>query len=81
MASAKRKSRGQWIDDVWDGVGKYVRLETTHGVNRSGKLSGIRTRKVNVNGEDVDIPIELEVNGDPTDTIPIHLIVKLSIDA
>ncbi len=59
---------------------KYVRLETAQGVDRSGKLSGLRTRPIKFNGETVDIPIELELNGDPTDTVPLHLISKLSID-
>ncbi len=80
MASAKKRSKGQWIDDVWDAVGGYVRLETTTGTERSGKMSGIRTRAIKLNGADVHIPIELELNGDPTDTVPIHVISKLSID-
>ena len=81
MASAKKqKSKGQWIDDVWNGVGGYVRLETTSGTERSGKLSGIRTRTLKFNGEDVLLPTELELNGDPTDTVPIHVVMKLSID-
>lgn len=81
MASAKKKSKGAWIDDVWDGVGGYVRLETATGTERSGKLSGIRNRTVKFNGEDVLIPVELELNGDPTDTVPLHVVSKLSIDA
>jgi len=81
MAAAKRKPAGQWIDTIVDAVGKkYVRLETAQGVDRSGKLSGVRTRVIKFNGEDVDIPIELELNGDPTDTVPLNLITKLSID-
>ncbi len=82
MASAKRKPAGQWIDNLVEAVGsKYVRLETTEGVNRAGKLSGIRTRSILFNGTPCDIPIELELNGDPTDTVPIHRIAKLSIDS
>ena len=77
----KRKPAGQWIETIVEAVGKkYVRLETAQGVDRSGKLSGIRTRAINFNGETVDIPIELELNGDPTDTVPLNIISKLSID-
>ncbi len=80
MASAKKNSKGQWIDDVWNGVGGYVRLETSSGTERAGKLTGIRTRVIKFNGSPVDIPIELELNGDPTDTVPIHVVAKMSID-
>jgi len=82
MASAKRKPAGAWIDQLVEAVGKkYVRMETTEGVNRAGKLSGLRTRSIKFNGEACDIPIELELNGDPTDTVPIHRIAILSIDS
>lgn len=81
MAAAKRKPAGQWIEKLVEAVGeKYVRLETSEGVNRSGKLSGVRTRSITFNGEPCDIPTELELNGDPTDTVPIHRLSKISID-
>jgi hypothetical protein len=82
MAAAKRKAHGQWIDQIVEAVekGKYVRMETSEGVTRGGKLSGIRTRAIMFNGAPCDIPVELELNGDPTDTVPLHRLAKLSID-
>lgn len=79
MASAKKRPKGQWIDDLHSAVGDYIRIETFEGINRGGKLSGIRTRTIEFNGEKQDVPTELELNGDPTDTVNISSLVKISI--
>jgi hypothetical protein len=81
MANGKKKpSMGAWIDTVWNGTGKFVRLETTDGVQRSGKLSGFRTKVVKFNGEEQHVIIELELNGDPSDCVPLAVLDKVSID-
>lgn len=79
MASAKKRPKGQWIDDLHGAVGDFIRIETYEGINRGGKLSGIRTRTIEFNGEKQDVPTELELNGDPTDTVNISSLVKISI--
>lgn len=79
MASAKKRPYGQWIDDLHLAVGDFIRIETSEGINRGGKLSGIRNRKIEFNGLEQSIPVELELNGDPTDTVPISRLVKISI--
>jgi hypothetical protein len=80
MASSKKRPKGQWIDDLWNAAGEqFVRVETAGGTERSGKLSGIRTRTIKFNGEDQEIPIELELNGDPTDTVPLNVLVKIDL--
>ncbi len=79
---AKKKPAGAWIDELMEGVGHvYVNLETSHGVVRSGKLSGLRNREITWNGEKLQLPIEVELNNDPTDTVPLHLVQKITIDS
>jgi hypothetical protein len=82
MAAAKKKHRGQWMEDIWLAAEakKNVRMETSEGVVRSGRLTGIRTRVMEFNKSYEDFPVELELNGDPTDTVPIYRLKKLSID-
>lgn len=70
---------GAWIDTVYEGVGKFANIETNEGVTRSGKLTGIRTRTIDFNGEKVEIVVEVELNGDPTDTLFIHSLSKFNI--
>lgn len=79
MASAKKRAKGQWIDDIHEAVGSFINFETAEGIQRGGKLSGIRTRVIEFNGVQQDIPMELELNGDPTDTVPISRMVKITI--
>lgn len=68
---------GAWIDTVANGVGKYVNLETSDGVQRGGRMTGIRWKKIKFNGKSVDIVHELELNGDPTDTVDIWRLASI----
>jgi hypothetical protein len=68
---------GKWIDELVATTGQYVRLETSDGVIREGRLSGLRTRELTWNGAKVLIPTEVELNGDPNDTIPMDRIAHL----
>jgi hypothetical protein len=70
--------KGAWVDEIYNSVGKFMTLETLDGINREGRLSGLRLRNIILNGEPVDVIIELEVNGDPTDCIPMDRIAKMS---
>lgn len=76
----KKKSMGAWVDTIWNATGKFIRMETTDGVNRAGKLSGFRTKVVKFNGEEQHVITELELNGDPSDCVPLSVLDKLSID-
>ena len=82
MASSKKTpvSLGKWIDDINDGVGKYVKMETRDGVVREGRLSGLRTRQIVFNGKIQEIVTELELNGDPTDTVDFGVLESVSIN-
>jgi hypothetical protein len=70
---------GEWVDKLLASVDEYMRLETTDGVKREGRISGFTYKKFELDGDEVLWPIELEVNGDPTDRIPLARIGKINI--
>jgi hypothetical protein len=74
------KKMGKWIDTLFGSVGKFVHLETTDGVNREGKLTGLRTKTIKFNGTDQDVLMELELNGDPTDCVQLAAVVSLNLE-
>lgn len=80
MTKKKRKKAGAWIDTMSGAIGKFVHLETGDGVHREGKLTGLRTREIKMNGEDVDLPVAVELNGDPNDYIDFRTITTFDID-
>ena len=71
---------GNWVDSLYNSIGRYLNLETTDGVKREGKLTSMTFNQFVLNEEKVNIPDEIEINGDPTDKIPISRIAKMSID-
>jgi len=71
---------GEWINKMVDSVGQHMHLETTDGVRREGKISGFTFRQFLLNGEKVKIPIEIEVNGDPSDRVSLERIDYMNID-
>lgn len=75
-----KKNIGKWIDVLANSVGKFVHLETRDGLARSGRLTGYRTTDIKLNGEEVPIIIELELNGDPTDSLPITQLSSIEVD-
>jgi hypothetical protein len=58
----------------------WVNLETHHGAIREGRLSGWTCRTLKLNGVDVQLPVGLELNGDPHDIINLYDIKKLDVD-
>lgn len=59
---------------VWDIeldalVGRNAYLETEDGMQREGKITGIRTRPFMLAGDTVHVPLAIELNGDPRDLI------------
>lgn len=79
--SSKKKTTvsGEWIDEIVAATGQYIQLETSDGIRREGRLSGLRTRKLRWEGRDVLIPTELELNGDPNDSVPLDRISDLAL--
>ena len=82
MATKKtrKKRAGAWLDMLNDAVGKFMHIETFDGVHREGKLSGLRTREIEVNGEIWDIPTAIEFNDEQSDYIEINLVQRFDID-
>ncbi len=77
---AKQKViRGLWIDELVHTIGQYIRLETTDGIVREGRMSGLQSRQLRWNGEPVEILTELELNGDPFDRVPLDRIAILEV--
>ena len=70
---------GQWINKINEAVGKNFALETTDGVTRSGKISGLTHESFKLNGNTVDMPVEIEINGDPNDRVPLNRLITLKI--
>lgn len=76
----RKKKAGEWMDAVAASVGKFIHIETGDGVSREGKLTGLRTREIIMNGKPVDMPIAIELNGDPNDFIDFEVIFRFDID-
>jgi len=70
---------GEWIDEMGKSEGQFMRLETTDGTFRSGRISGFAYKSFLLNGKQVKWPIEIEVNGDPNDRISLDCVQKMSI--
>lgn len=70
---------GKWIDEMLDSIGKFFVAETTDGINREGKITGFTYRSFKLNGKMVELPIEIEINGDPNDRLPLDRINHMSI--
>jgi hypothetical protein len=80
MTKKRKKKPGAWIDVVASSVGKFIHLETHDGVFREGKLTGLRMREIHLNGEEVEMPIAVELNGDPSDYIDFGAIFRFDVD-
>lgn len=70
---AKRES-WLWKIDVTALVGRNCFVETLEGVLREGKITGTESREMKIKDvlrgvEMVLIPLRIELNGDPSDTI------------
>lgn len=74
-----KKINGWWISAMVAEVGNYISFETTDGLIREGKLSGLRSQSLEWNNEDVEILTEIEMNGDPYDTVPINRIKRIEL--
>lgn len=77
----KVKTTGWWMDRIHASVGKFINLETVDGGVREGRLSGLRLITMTFNGTPVDVVQELELNGDPTDTIPVGRLSSIHIQS
>lgn len=76
--AAKTKA-SEWIDILMDGVGSNFWLETSDGIEREGKISGFGMKEIEVNGSVVEWPVEIEVNGDSMDKIPLNRVKSIRV--
>jgi len=60
-------------------VGRHCYLETEDGMQREGKITGIRTRPFRLAGDVVQVPLAIELNGDPRDLIEFLRLKKVDI--
>lgn len=70
---------GNTIVLLLSSIGRNVSLETHDGCTREGKLTSFDCRGIIINGEQLDMPMALELNGDITDHITLAMIAKLDI--
>lgn len=80
MDTMMTRKIGNLVVLLLNSVGRNIQLETHDGSVREGKLTGFEMRTFKLNGEDVDWPTHLQLNGDPYDIIPLAMIAKLDID-
>lgn len=73
------KINGWWMDKLVDSVGSFVNLITSDGIERCGRITGLHLRRFTFNGEEIDVPDGMELNGDPNDIIPLDRTTKLDV--
>jgi len=80
MTSKKKATiSGGWIDTMVENVGNHITLETTDGVVREGRMTGLSSQSLLWDGSPVEILTEVELNGDPYDTVPINRIKSIEL--
>jgi len=68
-----------WLNDIYNGVGKYINVETSDGAVRGGRLTAVHTRTIQYNNAKRDVITDIELNGDPSDTIPVLTLAKIEL--
>lgn len=68
-----------WMDEIVDSIGEFICLETVDGVQREGKLTGITYKEIFFNKKKERYPIEVELNGDPSDRVHLSHLRNISI--
>jgi hypothetical protein len=69
----------KWIDKLLASVNHYINLSTTDGIDRDGRISGFVMRSFVFNGQKIDVPTEIELNGDPNDKISLDRIASMDV--
>lgn len=78
---ATKKSVVGWVEQLYASVGKaFVHLETTDGAVRSGSLTAIESRIIEINGKRKRFPVELQLNGDKLDLVGFGTLKKIEIE-
>lgn len=69
----------QWDIGITDMVGLFVHLETRDGSIREGKITGVDTESVVINGERYEIPVSFQLNRDVQDIIEFRQIKQMTL--
>ena len=72
---------GNNITRLLGAVDSWIHLETKHGVRREGRLSGWTCDTLKLNEVDIQLPIALELNGDPHDVVRLSDIKSLDLQS
>jgi hypothetical protein len=75
----KAREIGNNVSRLLNSIDSWVNLETLHGVIREGRLSGWSCHTFQLDGNDVQIPVSIELNGDPTDTVNLRDVRKIDL--
>lgn len=70
----------EWAIDLDPFLGRTGYLTTKDGVYRQGRISAVRMRELEVNGEVVRYPEFIELNGDTEDLIPFDRLQRLKVE-
>jgi hypothetical protein len=68
-----------WMEKLLGNLNEIINIETTDGIEREGRFSGVELRKIRYDKKDVEILVGLQLNGDTYDVVPIDRIGSLEI--
>lgn len=69
----------RWMDCLVISVGRHINLMTLDGVSRGGKMTAVVMKSIKFNGSPVEYPYEIELNGDPSDKVPLDRIESFDL--
>ena len=71
---------GRWDVDIGYLVGLIADIETHDGaVRRNARISGLRMRELQVNGETWPVPFAIELNDDGADVLPLEHLKRMEL--
>jgi translation initiation factor IF-1 len=81
MSEKKKHVLGAWMQELQKAADgrKVVEFETTDGVRRSGRLTGLRKTNMRLNGRDQPLITQFELNDDATDVVQFFNLKSLNI--
>jgi hypothetical protein len=66
--------------ELLEAPGKTMSFETHDGIQRQGRCTSINCRSLILSGVEVKLPIEIVLNGDVSDAIPLSRLAKIDIE-
>lgn len=75
----KKMSEWKWTIDVKAMFGKEVKVETKDGMYLGGRLTNLITELIRFCGKEVEVPIVLELDGDPEKRVDVSRLVGVDL--